>query len=206
MSADKGSVSTFLDLVKGQDEEAAQALWELYYEQMIRVARASLRCAALRGADEEDVALSAFDSFCRGAAQGRFPSLADRQGLRRMLAEITRCKAIDQVQHERRQKRGGGKVVSGLPSESSSTAPLAQLADSLPPPEVVAAAAEEFRRLLEALDDERLCRIALWRLEGYSNEEIAEKLAVNPRTIERKLQLIRDKWRPLLPFDVGDEL
>ena len=42
-----------------------------------------------RAADEEDVALSAFDSFCRGAEQGRFPQLDGRDDLWHLLVVIT---------------------------------------------------------------------------------------------------------------------
>jgi DNA-directed RNA polymerase specialized sigma24 family protein len=31
-------------------------------------------------------------------------------------------------------------------------------------------------------------------VDGYTNEEIAEKLECVPRTVERKMRLIRDKW------------
>ena len=64
-------------------------------------------------ADEEDVALSAFDSFCRGAQRGRFPQLDDRDNLWRLLVVITSRKAVDLAQHEgppevrRRRARGG---------------------------------------------------------------------------------------------------
>jgi hypothetical protein len=62
-------------------------------------------------ADEEDVALSAFDSFCRGAEKGRFPRLQDCDDLWQLLFMITTRKAADLVEHERRQKRGGGLVL-----------------------------------------------------------------------------------------------
>jgi ECF sigma factor len=64
-----------------------------------------------RGADE-DAALSAFDSFCASVAAGRFPQLADRDDLWRLLVVITRRKVLDQAQRRMRQKRGNGRVVS----------------------------------------------------------------------------------------------
>ena len=57
---------------------------------------------------------------------------------------------------------------------------------------------EEGQRLLEALEDEKLQQIALWKLEGYTNDEIAEKLDLTTRSIERKLQRIREKWSQVL--------
>ena len=48
---------------------------------------------------------------------------------------------------------------------------------------------------VEALD-EPLRRLALWKLEGYGNEEIAGKRMMDcgVRTVERKLSLIRQLW------------
>ena len=54
--------------------------------------------------------------------------------------------------------------------------------------------AEEFRRLLESLGEDELRSIALWKLEGYTNEEIASKLGCIRLTVQRKLRLIRDIW------------
>ena len=54
------------------------------------------------------MALSAFDSFCRSAEQGRFPDLADRDSLWRLLVVMTARKATHLRRDEGRQKRGGG--------------------------------------------------------------------------------------------------
>ena len=86
-----------------------EKLWRRYFEALVRLARDRLRGAPRAMADEEDAALDAFDSFVRGAARGRYPRLDDRDDLWRLLVVITERKAIDQAQHERRQKRGGGK-------------------------------------------------------------------------------------------------
>jgi hypothetical protein len=75
-------------------------LWGHYYP----------RGTPRRFADEEDVALRAFDSFCRGVDLGRFPWLKDRDGLWALLVLITVRKAADLVQYNRRERRGGGLV------------------------------------------------------------------------------------------------
>jgi DNA-directed RNA polymerase specialized sigma24 family protein len=49
--------------------------------------------------------------------------------------------------------------------------------------------------LLERLADATLRRIAAWKLEGYSSEEIAERLGCGRRTVDRKLGVIRSIWR-----------
>ena len=54
--------------------------------------------------------------------------------------------------------------------------------------------AEECQRLLDALDSPELAQVALWKMEGDANEEIAAKLGCVPRTVERRLRLIRSVW------------
>src|SRR5262245_60870661 len=105
-----GSVTHWVSLLQGGDHQAAQPLWERYFQQLVHLARARLQGTPRRAADEEDVALSAFASFCRGAEQGRFPRLSDRKDLWRLLVVITARKALDLSARERRRKRGGGTV------------------------------------------------------------------------------------------------
>src|SRR4051794_14182513 len=91
---DQGSVTLWVDGLKGgAANAAAQPLWERYFDRLVHLARAGLRRNARGPADEEDVALSAFDSFCRGAAEGRFPRLEGRDDLWRLLVTITARKA-----------------------------------------------------------------------------------------------------------------
>jgi DNA-directed RNA polymerase specialized sigma24 family protein len=54
--------------------------------------------------------------------------------------------------------------------------------------------AEECRILLDALGDDTLRQIALWKLEGYTNEEVADQLGCSLAGIGRKLRLIREIW------------
>jgi hypothetical protein len=54
--------------------------------------------------------------------------------------------------------------------------------------------ADECRLLLDGLRDDSLRQIALMRMEGYGNDEIAARLDCGRRTISRKLDLIRRCW------------
>ncbi len=75
MPDDEGSVTRWLGGLKAGSEAAAQQLWERYCARMVGLARENLRAGRRgdMGSDEEDAALSAFDSFCTGAARGNFP-------------------------------------------------------------------------------------------------------------------------------------
>jgi DNA-directed RNA polymerase specialized sigma24 family protein len=200
-----GSVSHWIRLLKAGDHLAAQPLWEGYFQRLVRLARSRLQGLPRRAADEEDVALSAFESFCRGAEQGRFPQLADRDDLWQLLVVLTVRKAIDLREHEKCQKRGGGRVqdeaaFTDTQSSLTSVAGLEQIVGSEPTPEFAAQVAEECERLLALLDNDELRSLALWKMEGFTNEEIAGKLACVSRTVERKLRLIRNIWsREVVP-------
>jgi DNA-directed RNA polymerase specialized sigma24 family protein len=190
-----GSVSAWVRELQTGDRDAAQKLWERCFQKLVRLARAKLRDTPRAAADEEDVALSAFDSFFRGAKHGRFPQLTDRHDLWRLLVAITERKAVDLARHERRQKRTGSAVNpsarAGAVSADAAEAHLEQLAALEPTPEFAAQVADECERLLRSLENAGLRSVALWKMEGYTNAEIAEKLGCGLRSVERKLRLIR---------------
>ena len=54
--------------------------------------------------------------------------------------------------------------------------------------------AEEYQRMMEQLGDSTLQRVATWKLEGYTDQEIAARLGCVTRTVERKLARIRTTW------------
>jgi ECF sigma factor len=105
--------------------------------------------------DEEDLALSAFQSLYQGVREGRFPRLADRDDLWRLLVHLTACKAVDQHRAENRQKRGACKIINEGDGDL-----LDQVIGTEPSPEFAAMVAEEYRRRLDELGDEILKRIA----------------------------------------------
>jgi DNA-directed RNA polymerase specialized sigma24 family protein len=190
MSAE-GSVSRWLGPLQQGNPDAAQELWQRYFLNMAKLARQVLRQRPLRGADEEDVALSAFDSFCHNAEQGRFPQLRDRDDLWRLLAVITARKAQRARRDEGRQKRGGQRQAN---LGSDDAALLEEIAGREPSPELAAQMAEDYQRLLRLLGDDDLRRVAVARMEGHTVEEIAAQSGCAPRSVKRKLQVIRTLW------------
>jgi len=192
----RGSVTGWLDLLKAGDHAAAQQLWARYFSALVKLARKKLRNLPRRAADEEDVALSAFDSFFRAAKQNRFPRLDDRHDLWQVLALLTARKVTAHQRHEHRKKRGGGAGLgeSTYVNMDSVGPEMDQFFGRDPTPEFVVEVAEEFRRLLDSLGDDRLRTVAVRKMEGYTTEEIARELGCDPRTVERKLRSIRKLW------------
>jgi RNA polymerase sigma factor (sigma-70 family) len=178
-------VTLWISQVKDGQSDAVRPLLERYFQRLVELARARLQGVPGLAAYDEDVALSAFKSLCLGAERDRFPRLADRDDLWRLLAVLTVRKAID-LQRRRRPQEAGAETVEQLLSRE-------------PPPELAAEMSEEYRRLLDRLGDPQLQAIALWKVEGHTNEEIADRLGCAVRSVERKLHRIRIEWQEAAP-------
>jgi DNA-directed RNA polymerase specialized sigma24 family protein len=189
--ATPGSITQYLADLQAGDPVAAQRLWEAYFQRLVELARRRLRAVPRTAADEEDVALSAFDSFLRSAGQARFPKLNDRDDLWQVLLLITQRKASDLIEHESRGKRDWRRL---QPGENVQPTPLADLAGSEPDPAFAAEVADQCRRLLNSLADDTLRTIAIRKMEGYASTEIAAELHCSLATVERRLRLIRKEW------------
>lgn len=193
-------VTSWIKRIRDGDEEAAQMLWDRYAEDIIEVARKTMKNASKRVEDEEDVAVIAFKSLLAGIVAGRFPELDRREQLWRLLLVITTRKAAAVIEKANRQKRGGGEVRGDsamIEPDESLTEGFDRLESDRPTPAVAATIADEARNLLAALD-ETSQKVAALKMEGYTHEEVAEKLGVNIRTVERRLKAIREQWQKLV--------
>lgn len=185
------------DLKVQEDDQAQQEIWNRYFQRLIGLARFKLGDAPRRAEDEEDVAVSALHCFFVGVGQGKFPELCDRTNLWPLLAKITARKAINQRRDALRQKRGGGLVRGEslfLNADDASALGLSDVMTDDLTPAHLATLEEERSRLFQQLPDDTLRTIALKKLEGFQNAEIAGELGVSERTIERKLNRIRNLW------------
>ncbi len=195
-------ISRWLAPLKEGDAEAARIIWQAYFERLVRFARRRLGDNPRRAVDEEDVALSAINSFCRAAAENRFPVLNNRDDLWKILVTITVRKVFATRERAMAQKRGGGEVRGESvfrKLEESGPAGLDQALVDEVTPEVVCSMADTCHKLMDSLEDDMLRAIALYRLEGYTNAEIAELLECTERTVERKLARIRKLWCAAFP-------
>jgi RNA polymerase sigma factor (sigma-70 family) len=190
---DSGSVSLWIQQLKAGDANAAQPLWERYYHRLVGLARKKLADMPRRAIDEEDVVQSAFNSLFHRAREGHFPQLSDRDDLWRLMVVITARKAINQRNHERRAKRGSGKVHDQAAinhDDSPFDDCFAQIVGNEPTPEFAAQVAEQLEMIMEKLSDPTHRVVILWKLEGRTNPEIARHLDSSLSAVERKLRLI----------------
>jgi DNA-directed RNA polymerase specialized sigma24 family protein len=201
------SVTIWIQQLKERERAAVQKLWEGYFPRLVRQAQRWLRRTPVKVVDAEDIALSAFKSFCLRAEQGRFPKLFDRHDLWQLLVVIAYRKICNEVKHDATQRPLNGHVyhISALTSADADDAGtiFPCLLGQEPDPALASQVAESCRCLLEMLPTRELRDVAVWKLEGYTNEEIAAKMRDGEgralATVERKLARIRKIWAKEIP-------
>jgi RNA polymerase sigma factor (sigma-70 family) len=201
-----GSVTRLIRLLLSPDPDerdmAARLIWLRYFRDLLTLARNNLDRRIRRRENEENVLQSMYKSFCQRQQRGEF-DLAGRDALWSLLVTITLRKARNAAKKQGRDMRDFGREQT-LPIDVSTRSThwaLEQMNAAGPSPAEAAILNEALERRLEALGDPELRQIALCRLEGYTNREIADRLDCTERSIERRLGRIRVKW---MSFDDGD--
>lgn len=182
------AITVWIRRLEAGDADAAEQLWKSYFPRMVRSARWRLQRYPSRLADEEDVALSAFKSFCR--ATGNLHQLRDRVSLWPFLLMLVARKVSHLARHERRAKRFGRLAAA----PDGMDALLNEIPGREPSPDLIHLMTDECQNLFDRLPDESLRMVASMKLEGFTNGEIAQHLGCGHRTVERKLQVIRQLW------------
>jgi RNA polymerase sigma factor (sigma-70 family) len=177
------SITRLIRAAQDGSNSAVRPLLAAYFDRLVHLASKRLQNLPGMGGYDEDVALRSFLSVYRRLRDPARPlDLAGRDDLWRLLATRTISRAIDLIRQHHPEEVPGDEDVS-------------QLLTREPTPEEAAEVADECRRLLDSLPEPELRQIAVWKVEGYTHEEIAARLDCVPRTIERKVSRIRLLWK-----------
>mgnify|MGYP002633350427 CR=1 FL=1 len=196
-------VTLWLRALEEGNQDAAEQLWSHFFERLTNLARRKL--VQQRVVDGEDIVVSVFRRLCEGAEGGRFEQVSGRDELWKLLVSMTVRRSIDENRRMMADKRGGARVRGdSLLARADGERQFSwdQFAGDQLGPEFLVMVQEECDRLLDRLSDETLRNVALWRLEGFSNDEIAGKLDMTTRSVERKLNRIRQLWSDEVGRDV----
>ncbi len=195
--SEESSITYWIHHLKQGSDRAPQELYQRYVDRLVRLARKKLAGTRRREADEEDIAQHALASFFAGVGKGRFPELHDREDLWQVLFVLVDRKATDQKRRQFSQKRRPevGESAIGAGNDGDSSVPgIAQRQGREPTPEDAEELIDALRGRLLRLDDPHLRQVALWKMEGWTNTEIAEKTGFSTRWVERRLSEIRRRW------------
>ena len=112
-------------------------------------------------------------------------------------------KVIDKRRHDGREKRGGDRRPISL-DQTGDESEVFVVMDDEPPPDLVLMMKESVEQLFSHLGVGQLRDLAVAKLEGYSNADLATRFDCSERTIERRLHLIREKLKQEL-FDSDEQ-
>lgn len=195
-----GSITHLLNEIESGSpsvrRQAETEIWQRYFPQLLALARKSIDARTRRREDEEDILQSMYHSFCVRLKKGEY-ELEGRGDLWKLLVTMTLFKTRRAIARHRRLKRDARREMAPAApnAEQSHAWTFEQMDRAGPTPDEAAAFNEEVQTKLEQLDP-TLKQVVLWKLEGYTNEEIAgeKKLNCAVRTVERKLARIRELW------------
>ena len=165
---------------------------------LLAIVRRRLERAGIRHReDEEDVLQSVYRVLASGDTPEKYKDLNNRVDLWKLLVTITNRRVSNKINRHRSAGRNVGMEwkPAGAPGDANKVSPLQEIIAASPGPDENVISMIEVGRLLGLLDDP-LRRIALWKLDGYTNEEIAGAGMMDcaVRTVERKLERIRGIW------------
>ena len=164
------------------DEASAKELWNLYFQRLMNFARSRMGAISTTVYDEEDAAISTFRVLCENLKSGKYPDIADGDEFWRLMLTVAVRKISRRMEYESAAKRSGSTNLDRIDESLA----IARDASSM---------AIEYQELLSKLNDPNLERVAILKLDGYTNEEIATTINRTRRTVQRMLDLIRDLWR-----------
>jgi RNA polymerase sigma factor (sigma-70 family) len=181
-----GSVTLLLRGVFDEDEAKTKAFWDIFFPRLVRVANKILRSHQ----DAEDAAQESLVKFWIQATSDKVSKGMDRFGIWAFLSKITTRQALDFLKHRGRKKRGGGNVyveteIASMTGEDdwdldSMVGDLSFHAFDMVIDEILGALSEESREIL------------VWRMMGFSYSEISRKMDCSEKTVQRRIERIRE--------------
>lgn len=182
---------SFVDGLRQGHPEACHRFWDDFGEAMKRLADRRISPSMQRRVDSEDVVQSVCRTFFRRAHEGEF-LVEDQNSLWRLLCAITVAKTRMHIRHHKRQRRDVSceQHLDTVQSDGNSVVP--ELSSEETQPDEQAAFADQFRHLMQQLDEEETQVLEL-RLQQATNAEIAEKLRCSERTVRRILERVKGR-------------
>ncbi len=178
--------SDWIERLKTGDESAMEKLVDLFYDRLVRLANRRMGRMPPQIADDEGAVISALRSFFSGIGNGQLSRMNDDHDLWRVLATITARKAIRQLRVYLKQSGEGGNIKREFDVQD--------LVSNEPSPTAELQLLEEFQQRFDSLNDQALQEVVSLKLEGFETSEIAERLALHVRSVQRKLKLAESIW------------
>lgn len=185
-----GTVTHLLHDFRSGSDEAAADLFRYFLPRMCK--QLSWVSSCLRVHDEEDIAVTAFYKFCEAVKESRFDEISDRTELWHVLSIIAVRQAADTRRFENAKMR---QSENGTVSISLLRTPLASVDNR---PDLQIELLEQCEHFLSSLNDDQMRLVAEKKLEGYTNQEIANQLGISKRTTQYIICRLKEKMQKII--------
>jgi RNA polymerase sigma-70 factor, ECF subfamily len=191
---DRDSFIHLMDRLRAGDAGAAHEVFQRFVRKLIRLARRQFDAALRRKVDPEDVVQSAYKSFFLRYGAGKL-EVHDWDNLWGLLAVITLRKCLDRVEYHRAECRDVQREAAAQPG-TSGTEPWWEAVAREPRPEEALVLAETVELLLRGLDEEERPILEM-SLQGYTTQEISERLGRPERSVRRLRKRVKKQLKCL---------
>ena len=172
-----------VDQWRAGDQEAARSLFDRYARRLVGLARQHISQRLAARVDPEDAVQSAFFSFFRRLKEGEF-HFQGADDLWNLLARITVCKTLRQIEHHSASKRNPDRET---PSGNATEERWREVLGREPSPADALALQDELEHFLAQFSPQER-QIVEMRLAGYSAEEIGRQMGTYERKVRRVLE------------------
>jgi RNA polymerase sigma-70 factor, ECF subfamily len=184
------SFSDVMARLRAGDEAAAREIFERFVRQLVHLAHRQLSAALRRRVDPEEVVQSAYKSFFLRYGAGKL-EVQDWGNLWGLLTVITLRKCLDKAEYHKAARRNLEREAAAQPGASGAE-PWWQAVAREPTPEEAAMLAETVEQLLRDLkENER--PILEMSLQGYTTQEISQRLGLAERSVRRLRERIKKR-------------
>lgn len=190
MSASKDSFPEWMARLRARDDDAAREIFGRFTSRLIALARRQFGPGLRHKVDPAEVVQSAYKSFFARYGEGDLEA-GNWDGLWGLLTVITVRKCLDRVAYYRTEGRDVEREVSAAPGAEPG-ALLQEAFGREPTPLEAVVLSETVDQLLGGLDDDQRPIVEL-SLQGYTTQEISERLGQPERTVRRLRERVRKR-------------
>jgi RNA polymerase sigma-70 factor (ECF subfamily) len=180
----------FLARLRAGDGAAAGELFQRFAQQLLALARRQVGGGLQHKVDPEDVVQSAYKSFFRRYGAGNLHAV-NWNSLWGLLTLITLRKCAERVAYHRAQCRDAAREAA-RPANAEGSAFWEEAISREPTPVEAALLSEVVDQLLASLDEDERPVLEL-SLQGYTTQEISQRLDRPERTVRRLRERVRER-------------
>jgi DNA-directed RNA polymerase specialized sigma24 family protein len=177
------------------DPHAIQKLVERYFRKLSEYAHKKLSARMRLSEDGEDIAILVMHAIARNTQLGRFPNLQHREDLWLHMIFLTQQQVIERHREEKVIGQSGITIQNMTDLLEQYSCSLDDFLDDDSGRDRLLEIMDCWNELLKSLEDDRARDIARLKLQGFTNREIASILALVPKTVDRKVQHIMQRWQ-----------